>query len=301
MLRGYRLALTALIGFLALCGASPPSEKSKQPEAGQEQQSAPPVTPDYAPYPNKYADACYRAESHDTADLCAQWRAALAAEESAEIAWWGNWLSVIGASLTLVGTGFIYWTLRETRRTANAAVSAVDEAGRAADAAHEANRIMREAERAWIVHNGYEHGEFIDGTHGQERIARGFAIILVWTNVGKTPATHVTANTDRRLTPRNSPVPHFDVAMTDIEPVVIGPTARITSAMVVLNDAETVKFMAGEALYIYVRIEYSDASGLGAFVSEGCYRITYDGIHHPNGQPEPRIGISPRGPQNRLT
>nr|GLK21708.1 hypothetical protein GCM10017606_25350 [Microbacterium terregens] len=46
-------------------------------------------------------DACYRAEDHDTADLCAQWRAALAAEKAAHEARRAtNW--TIGATLASI-------------------------------------------------------------------------------------------------------------------------------------------------------------------------------------------------------
>ncbi|MEO8374274.1 MAG: hypothetical protein ABI471_03550 [Sphingomonas bacterium] len=133
--------------------ASKPYEQSEKPSASAEHYRAIALDTKFAAYPIEESNRCYAAKDHDSADLCAQWRAAIAAEKAANAAAWSNRLSIIGAALTLEGLGFIYWTFRETQRTANAAIDGVNQAGRAADAAHEANKIAREAmqrERAWI-------------------------------------------------------------------------------------------------------------------------------------------------------
>ena len=80
VLRGYRLFVLAL--GLILCGAQPPKEQTQgKPSAHETEQ---PASKPYAPYPGYNPDPCYQAKDHDTADLCAQWRAAIAAEKAAK-------------------------------------------------------------------------------------------------------------------------------------------------------------------------------------------------------------------------
>jgi hypothetical protein len=126
-------AIVAVIGCLAfgygvLAGtwASQPNQHRERLTASQERYNAEAAVGNYAAYPIGEATACYEAPHHDSADLCAQWRAAIAAEKAAESARYANWLSIIGATLTVVGAGFVYATLVETKRSA--------------DAAHDANR-----------------------------------------------------------------------------------------------------------------------------------------------------------------
>jgi hypothetical protein len=63
------------------------------------------------------ADDCYKSKNHDSADLCAQWRAALAAEKAAERALWNNWISAIAAFFSLVSVLLVIHALRQTDRS----------------------------------------------------------------------------------------------------------------------------------------------------------------------------------------
>lgn len=113
MLRGYRLLFVAFAGLI-LAGAQQPSEHAKADNSAQQEQASPkqaasptpPPEPPYRPYPKYNPDPCYRADNHDAADLCAQWRAAIAAEKAAHEARRAtNWgIAAAGLSFaTLVG------------------------------------------------------------------------------------------------------------------------------------------------------------------------------------------------------
>lgn len=114
MLRGYRGIFVALAG-LALCGANPPSEQA-QSNNGTEKASPTPPTPTYTPYPQYKAGPCYYAKDHDSADLCAQWRAAIAAEKAAHEARRANSWAIVTTLLSALSFGVIAWALWLTAR-----------------------------------------------------------------------------------------------------------------------------------------------------------------------------------------
>lgn len=88
------------------------------------------------PKPFRYRRPCNNPIGQGESDLCAQWRAAKAAEKSA------NW-TVYGFWATLAGIALLSWQIILTRE-------AVKDTGHATNAMREANRIATEAQRAWI-------------------------------------------------------------------------------------------------------------------------------------------------------
>ena len=80
----------AVIVAAILLGGAGPQQKPEVPSLATQQaqpaQPLPPVAavtaPQYTPEPDRNADGCYNARDHDAADLCAQWRAAIAAEKA---------------------------------------------------------------------------------------------------------------------------------------------------------------------------------------------------------------------------
>lgn len=122
MLRGYRLYIAAL--GLALTGAAPPNEKPVGKAPAQQVSPSPSPTPDYSPYPDKQAESCYDSKDHDTADLCAQWRAAVAAEKAANIGYWGNWIGALGGLLSFASVVLVIFALRQTERSLESAKEA---------------------------------------------------------------------------------------------------------------------------------------------------------------------------------
>lgn len=180
------LGLAAVVfGFGVWLGGdwtSPSYEQTGKPHASAKAYAAAQLANTFAAYPIEDANACYGAKNHDSADLCAQWRAAIAAEKAASSAAWANRLSVIGAFLTLVGTAFVYWTFRETRRTADAAFGAVEET-------REGNRISRQSQRPWLTYESIQARIYALETSDYLRVSA--KIDLEIKNTGDRPALNV--------------------------------------------------------------------------------------------------------------
>lgn len=135
MLRGYRRVILAALGCLILCGAKPPTEQGDGGKRARSTAPAPqnPATPSptpsatqaaqFSPYSGYNPDPCYHAKDHDAADLCAQWRASIAAEKAAHEARRSTLWSIIATFLsaaTVVGLIVTIWqtygALGEARR-----------------------------------------------------------------------------------------------------------------------------------------------------------------------------------------
>ncbi|MET3761089.1 hypothetical protein [Sphingomonas sp. UYEF23] len=71
----------------------------------------------YSAYPDGDSHQCYYAKDHDSADLCAQWRAAVAAEWSARWTFWTFVTSGFSTLLSIVGLFALITTLRQTERS----------------------------------------------------------------------------------------------------------------------------------------------------------------------------------------
>lgn len=112
---GYRGVILAL--GLILCGAAPPKEQPVRTEAASQVQPTVEATPDYSPYPRYNPDPCYQAKNHDTADLCAQWRAAIAAEKAANASHQSNLIGGLGGLLSFISIVLVFIALRQTERS----------------------------------------------------------------------------------------------------------------------------------------------------------------------------------------
>lgn len=128
MLRGYRGILTALAGLI-LAGAQQPSETRQTQDSSQQTQASttegvsptPTPEPPYRPYPDYNPDPCYNAQNHDTADLCAQWRAAIAAEKTTHEARRATNWAIVATFLSFIGVAALVVTLWQTQGALNEA------------------------------------------------------------------------------------------------------------------------------------------------------------------------------------
>jgi hypothetical protein len=93
-----------------------PHEQDEKPYASVQRYAAQPGDSRFAAYPLVESNRCYSAKNHDSADLCAQWRAAIAAEKAADSAKWSNRLSLIGAVLTLFGLAIVLRGLEHSQQ-----------------------------------------------------------------------------------------------------------------------------------------------------------------------------------------
>lgn len=295
----YRGIIVAIAGLILLAGAQQPT---KQNEATKRQQEAenptaktapPPETPKlpYRPYGNRYSDACYNAKDHDSADLCAQWRAAIATEKAAREARIATIASVIATILSAIGVGGLIYTLWQTH-------GALDEARRgnrlnlqfekrarrqAREAACETKRALDIAERnadaaaaqVKVAHDVAERQLrpylYVEKVEPVALDPMSNIISIPIRNFGKTPAINVRACARyRRQKPKevyySSVSLSEDHAMRDVPPT---HAQTIHSTINVEDWASTVaKIRTGEiVLVIYFGYEYSgiDGSKYGPF------------------------------------
>ena len=124
-----------------------------------------------------------RAEQRDYSDLRAQWQAAEAAKGQETFARYQTYIAAGATILAGIGTIFLIWTFRETKR--------------AADAAAQANRVSFRAylddQRPWLTLKVEIAGDLV-------WIAKGLALPLrfVLENIGRTPALDVQPHVEAR-------------------------------------------------------------------------------------------------------
>jgi hypothetical protein len=114
MPRGYRYVIVAAVGWLTLCGAQPPAKQAERASGADKATPAataatpPPLSaaspaPKFAAYRGYDPDPCYHAEDKDAADLCAQWRSAIAGEKAAHEARRASTWSIVATFLNALG------------------------------------------------------------------------------------------------------------------------------------------------------------------------------------------------------
>jgi len=175
------VALTAMLLLVSCCGE--PSAATEQHYASQAdaEASVDPVSP--AVRSSLHDEACAQAaesgsddpEYHNKRDLCAQYRAAVAAEANAESACWQIWLSGLGLVALLISLWFTGWAAREAANSARAAAISNDQAG----------RFFAEERRPWVaVTPGLANVE-------NPTLLGGYPLQMVAKNTGLTPAVNV--------------------------------------------------------------------------------------------------------------
>lgn len=173
---GFRCVVLAAVGWLILCGAQSAPKETDRTESTQ--QAAPVIVPTptvtpspspaFTPYPDYYPDPCYRAQDKDAADLCAQWRSAIAAEKAAHEARRGATWSIVATFLSafslLVVGGALYFSV-------------------------ESNNIARDTAqrqlRAYVTISSTQSDIELEG---QSSKMRSFGLRVIGQNSGQTPA-----------------------------------------------------------------------------------------------------------------
>lgn len=185
MLRGYRglgfAALVALVfvsfglGVLTISLGNPEQQKRYQsyPSGNENKVGALATIPNLASSGMQHTP-CKKPQSEAERDLCEQWRAANAAEKSAQWA-------VFGVIASIVGISLLMWQIMLTRE-------AVKDTGDATKAMREANEIAQLAQRAWIV----VEARPTKVSHGNGRFL--FNIDITFKNVGQSQATTLAYN-----------------------------------------------------------------------------------------------------------
>lgn len=164
MFRGDRLFLLALAGLALLgitfglgvmIGTSEQAQKYRYQSyryAGDKPQDADSTLAGQASAQALgYRTPCDQQKGQGESELCAQWKAALAAEDSAAWANWALWVSAIGIAA-------LVWQIGLTRRAMQDTGLALDIARRTADVAHDGHKAFVESERGHLkLESAYYH------------------------------------------------------------------------------------------------------------------------------------------------
>lgn len=256
-----------------------------------------------SPAPDK---GCERGQDDRQSDLCAQWKAADAAADSATWAYWTFWTGLLGLVIG-GGTLFAAWRAAHwAKEAANHSQASALEGKRAADSAVEANRNVR----AWIANIPTQQGPS-EQNKGSGLVIDGYYFFLRFQNVGQSPAYNVTTYCTHKTLDRGSSVPTIEPEITeDIQSYIIphGNVDAFHAKPVFLDVVTFSAFRKGEIdVILYAKVSYqlhSHSEGGGGdwhYTEVTLKAVHWGGTIGPTGNVQEAIRFTPVGPQNRMT
>ena len=190
---------------------------------------------------------CVPATDQRTSDLCAQWKAADAADASARYAMFALWISLF----TLIGVAVTVLHTQQTVRIAQATL---------------------QADRAWLTPRipkiTWKGHRDPDGKPYQPVLS----IRLQWENTGRSPAVNIRHFAQFRLIPKDTHPPAFTPDKVH-HVAALGVGRPFNPLLQKIAGEFAVQYLTREAdLYVYSRIDYDDVFGK-AHTSEICYQV----------------------------
>jgi hypothetical protein len=214
--------------------------------------SAPSLRVAVQPKPRNYDPNCAGPIEREDSDLCAQWSAVEAVNESNGLTRINLWFGFVTILFTTIATLLLIWTFRETRRTSRAEL------------------------RAYLFPDGVALVVVTEGPNKGKVVAS-----LRIKNSGQTPAFNVVHWADVLLS-------DFQDQSNLIPPPLAGPSNPIPPGgdlhkHVLLQTKPTRADLAAvkagkKAAFVYGRIEYLDAFGATRHTN---YRLHYSGVWPP--------------------
>lgn len=305
MLRGYRFFIAAAglaslfaaagSGFYlgALCCAKSPPEQAQSSSSGRQQASPTPqlaLTPapaainapvvKFTAYPGYDPDPCYHAEDHDAADLCAQWRASIAAEKTTKEARRATTWSIVATILSVVTVMGLIVSLHQTSgalteaRRGNRLNMAFERRARreSGRAAKDQERALQIAESQLLLSEKSNKAQIrsyltvarmepFQTTGGDQLSVKVFI-----KNVGQTPArikyvAGMAWMTDQQTI---SPIEDGPPATTYYHFIDVLPQGSEDEILVICDDCSLIEKLNGTDkadIFVYGRIEFTDIFG----------------------------------------
>lgn len=199
----------------------------------------------------EYRTPCQNPKGNNESDLCAQWRAAKAAEESAFWTKWGFWAGIGG----MIG---LFWTLYYTREAVRDTSEATAQMRRQNTHAEEtAKKQLRAYLDIFDIEKNIERR-----TDWDEGGAFGYKISIHINNFGQTPARHV-----RLAKLHGVLIGSLTKAQTDraygADTFDIPPNGRHQNVFKLMLTEEALAGIVSGALscFVYCDIEYRDVFG----------------------------------------
>lgn len=243
-------------------GAAPPKEEAKGADTAQQVAPTAAPTVNYAPYSDKYSERCYEAKNHDSADLCAQWRAAIAAEKSADTAGWGVRVDGVSAALAFISIVLVFFALMQGRT---------------------ANRISRRHSHTDLRPYVYVERIVLDASEPMPGlIGQVGDVTLHIKNFGRTPAKNVVLTAQAKVGGYwSDQPPAVDHEATLVHLGDIPPDVAVPQDGYYAHDLATNKIYienATASVFVWGKITYKDASG-AAYETNFRRASTGDNFH----------------------
>lgn len=269
MLNGIWRIIAALVGLTLLAAAAPALGITSAGEPSL------PIVQELGerPAPNQL---CEGGESDRTSDLCAQWKAADAAKESADWArrtfWHDVFGSVVGMLTLIVASAAAYYAREAARHTQAGATEAQRSATAAVRSVEVSEDTAKKQLRAYLC---VEESVFL-----QEETLKFFSVQIIVKNYGQTPAYAVCIRAKAK-TIGEMKLDSFDRSVeidNSTEPTILGPGGRCAKSIkTILEDEELNEILIGTCHAMIVgTIHYIDIYQKPQFV-EFCQRVRYYG------------------------
>jgi hypothetical protein len=227
----------------------------------------------YLPKAKEYKAPCDKPYGKDESDLCAQWRAAKAAENSAFWTKWGFWIAVIGSSLLL-------WQIMLTRE-------AVQDTGRATDAMALQNEIAKDAIRPWLRLETPKTAKLRKNLSGGVEFWPVVAVDIHVTNFGQSPAILPKADVlffkfgenFNRLTAQNALFDEMDKRGFGIAPIYPNDSGNLGKDRLFYAGNQITYGCVPDETVMMIGVRYGQAGRTKVFYITKCFflkAISYD-------------------------
>lgn len=202
----------------------------------------------------EYREPCKEPKGRDESDLCAQWRAAKAGEQSALWAEWSFWVGCGG----LLGLMLSLYYTREALKSAQDATKHAEES---------TNRMIM-TDRAWLTPSSVKQTKITQGAN------KGVAFIVNWVNTGGTPAfLHEGLSCVDIIGAHNKvrfDVPAFDEA-ADTDSSAVGSQKEAGTPLSCVTFSDLMEVYKTKRLILYSRVTYKDIYDRW-HTSEACFK-----------------------------
>ena len=314
MLRGYRCIIFAIVGWLVLAAAeAPPKVKGEQQRSTSKEKIQPALDSIAASLkdaqkPGKLDQPCAPGSEDRNSDLCAQWKAADAAQSSSLATWiFGSLGGVIGSLTLAAAWSAAKWAKSaavETKRSANISEEGLAEA-------KEANWYSR---RPWITYDTIEHafvnGDAPESPEGKIHGYDGLEFAITIKNFGNSPAISLSKGASAVFMEHGGQPAAIRFNRLDEGASAHLPPGKTITIPLVIKGSETVvpwfildSIIAGEMdFYVVLCCFYRGIDRPEIeLVTELWAKMLYRGMVEVNGIRVPRFDIVPTDRLNRMT
>jgi hypothetical protein len=282
-----------LVAFSLL--AARPEEQRRQPQAERDRDIADALenvatAVKQKPDTSGTERPCKKRKDDRSSDLCAQWKAADAAQSAADAAWY---LGIAGAAIGLFTLLVAIRAGLYARDAARHTESGAQEARRAADTAAEAldleQRNAAVANRPWLLIESVSAGNVAKGAPNN---ADGVHFQLRVKNFGTRPATAVFLWNRLIQSEPGASCPEWPNVPIEDHHSIVGPGGGLNSSPRSISASDADAWKAGKIdLWLFARCRYGEPNVADRpYGLDNVHKLLFNGMTtDPDGNPAPRV------------